>query len=184
MLQGRVTFTCKSLRGVRAPNTSSPLRSVRPEYSMSIIQFYLPFRAPHSRGKNHQPLLVHSWKAFLMLLDLFRARHLWVLSMQPFHLCLHVSHTFGWLPSILVLRAAFLFHKIPKFFHRFIPSLNLSCVGNDLTFDDPFHLLLQISFDFFGVSWGLFAIWSVRGSVGFQQRDVKHGMNFPPRRYF
>jgi len=36
--QGRVTLPCKSLRGVRAPNTSSPLRSVRPEYSMSIIQ--------------------------------------------------------------------------------------------------------------------------------------------------
>jgi len=39
MRQGRVTLACKSLRGVRAPNTSSPLRSVRPEYSMSIIQF-------------------------------------------------------------------------------------------------------------------------------------------------
>jgi len=38
MRQGRVTLPCKSLRGVRAPNTSSPLRSVRPEYSMSIIQ--------------------------------------------------------------------------------------------------------------------------------------------------
>jgi len=36
--QGRVTCPYKSLRGVRAPNTSSPLRSVRPEYSMSIIQ--------------------------------------------------------------------------------------------------------------------------------------------------
>ena len=36
--QGRVTLPCKSLRGVRVPNTSSPLRSVRPEYSMSIIQ--------------------------------------------------------------------------------------------------------------------------------------------------
>jgi len=36
--QGRVTLPCKSLRGVRAPNTSSPLRSVLPEYSMSIIQ--------------------------------------------------------------------------------------------------------------------------------------------------
>jgi len=36
--QGRVTLPCKSLRGVRAPNTSSPLRSFRPEYSMSIIQ--------------------------------------------------------------------------------------------------------------------------------------------------
>ena len=34
--QGRVTLPCKSLRGVRATNTSSPLRSVRPAYSMSI----------------------------------------------------------------------------------------------------------------------------------------------------
>jgi len=39
MRQGRVTLPCKSLRGVRAPKTSSPLRSVGPEYSMSIIQF-------------------------------------------------------------------------------------------------------------------------------------------------
>jgi len=38
MRQGTVTLPCKPLRGVRAPNTSSPLRSVRPEYSMSIIQ--------------------------------------------------------------------------------------------------------------------------------------------------
>ena len=38
MRQGRVTLPCKSLRGVRSPNTSSPLRSVRPQYSMSIIQ--------------------------------------------------------------------------------------------------------------------------------------------------
>jgi len=36
--QGRVTLPCQFLREVRAPNTSSPLRSVRPEYSMSIIQ--------------------------------------------------------------------------------------------------------------------------------------------------
>jgi len=36
--QGRVTLRGKSLRGVWAPNTSSPLPSVRPEYSMSIIQ--------------------------------------------------------------------------------------------------------------------------------------------------
>jgi len=41
--QGRVTLPCKSLRGVRAPNTSSPLRSVGPEYSMSIIQFIFLF---------------------------------------------------------------------------------------------------------------------------------------------
>jgi len=39
MRQGRVTLPCKSLRGIRAPNTSSPPPSLRPEYSMSIIQF-------------------------------------------------------------------------------------------------------------------------------------------------
>jgi len=36
--QGRATLPGKSLPGVRAPNTSSSLRSVRAEYSMSIIQ--------------------------------------------------------------------------------------------------------------------------------------------------
>jgi len=36
--QGRLSLPCKSLRGIRAPNMSSPHRSVRPEYSMSIIQ--------------------------------------------------------------------------------------------------------------------------------------------------
>ena len=35
--QGRVTMLLESLRGVSAPNTSSPLRSGRPEYSMSTI---------------------------------------------------------------------------------------------------------------------------------------------------
>ena len=38
---GRVTLLCKSLQRVSAPNTSSPLRSLRPEYSLSIIQSIL-----------------------------------------------------------------------------------------------------------------------------------------------
>jgi len=38
MPPGRVTLPCKSLQGVRAPNMSSPLQSVRPEYYVSIIQ--------------------------------------------------------------------------------------------------------------------------------------------------
>jgi len=42
--QGRVTLPCKSLRGVRAPNTSSPLRTVRPECSTSIIQSIFLFK--------------------------------------------------------------------------------------------------------------------------------------------
>ena len=75
-----------------------------------------------------------------MLLDLSPARHLRVLSMKPFHLFLRVLHTFRWLPGILVLRAAFACYKIPKLCHRFIPSSNLSRVGNDLTLDDPFYL--------------------------------------------
>ena len=109
---------------------------------MSIIQFYLAFRAPHSRGKNHQCLLVHRWKTCLMLLDLPQARHFQVLSMKPFHLFLRVPHTFRWLPSVRVLRAAVPFYKIPKLFDQFIPPSNLSRVGNDLTLDDPFYLPL------------------------------------------
>jgi len=120
--QGRVTLPCKSLRGVRAPNTSSPLRSFRPEYSTSNIQSIFHFKLHIVGVKNHRRLLVHRWKTFLMSLDLSRTRHLRVLSMKPFHLFLRVPHTFGWLPSILVLRAAFPFYKIPKLFHRFIPS--------------------------------------------------------------
>ena len=77
-----------------------------------------------------------------MSLDLSRAPHLRVLSMKPFHLFLRVHHTVGWLPSILVLRSAFPFYKIPKLFHRFVPSSNLSRVGNYLTLDDPFYLPL------------------------------------------
>jgi len=50
MRQGRVTLPCKSLRGVRAPNTSSPLRSVRPEYSMSIIQSFHLISSSTSQG--------------------------------------------------------------------------------------------------------------------------------------
>ena len=41
--QGRVTLPCKSFRGVRVSNTSSPLRSVRPKYPMSIIQSIFHF---------------------------------------------------------------------------------------------------------------------------------------------
>ena len=78
-----------------------------------------------------------------MLLDLSRARHFRVFSMKPFHLFLRVVHsTFRWLPSILVLHAAFPFYKIPMLLHSFIPSSNLSRVGNDLTLDDPFYLPL------------------------------------------
>jgi len=138
--QGRVTLPCKSLPGVRALNTSSPFRTLGPVYSMSIIHSIFPFRAPHSRGKNHRRLLVHRWKTFLMSLDLSRARHLRTFSMKPFHLFLRVIHTFGWLPSILILHAAFPFHKIVKLFHLFTPSSNLSRVRNDLTLDDPFYL--------------------------------------------
>jgi len=138
--QGRVALPCTSLRGVRAPNTSSPLRTVRPEYSVSIIQFFHPFRVLHSRGKNHRRFPVHQWKTFLMLLDLSGARHLRVLSMKPFHIFLRVPHSSRWLPSILLLRAAFLFYKIPKLFHRFIPSSIPSRVGNDITLDYSFYL--------------------------------------------
>jgi len=138
--QGRLTLPCKSIRGVRGPNTSPPLRSVRSEYSMSIIQVYLPFRAPHSRGKNHHLLLVHRWKTILMLHDLAWAQHPRVLSMKPFHIFLRVLHTFGRFPSILDLRPGFPFYKVPKLFHRFIPPSNQSRVGPDLTLDDPSYL--------------------------------------------
>jgi len=93
-------------------------------------------------GKNHQSLLAHQWKTFLMLLDLSGARHLRVPCMKPFHLFLRVLHTFAWFPSIFVLRAAFPFYKIPKLLHRFIPFPNISCVGDDLTLDNPFYLPL------------------------------------------
>jgi len=77
-----------------------------------------------------------------MLLDLSRARHLRGLSMKPFHLFLRIPHTLAGFPRISILRAAFLFHKIPKLFHWFSPSSNLSRVRNDLTPDDPFYLAL------------------------------------------
>ena len=101
---------------------------------------YLPFRVPHSRGKNHQRLLVHREKVFVMLLDRSRARDLRVLSMKPFHLFLRVPHALAGFPRIFILRAAFPFHKVRKLFHRFIPSSDLSRVGNDLTVDDPVYL--------------------------------------------
>jgi len=102
----------------------------------------LPLAWGCSRGQNHQRLLVHRWKTFLMSLDLSRARHPWVFSMKPFPLFLPLLHTFGWLPSILILHPAFPLHKILKLFHRFIPSSNLWRVGNDLALDDPFFLPL------------------------------------------
>jgi len=75
-----------------------------------------------------------------MSLDLSWARHLRVFSMKPFHLFLRVPHTLGGFPRIFIIRAAFPFHKVPKLFHRFIPSANLSRVGNHLTLDDRFYL--------------------------------------------
>ena len=71
--------------------------------------------------------------------------------MIPFHLFWRLVNTFTWFPSILFLRAAFPFYKIPKLFHLFSPSSNLSRVGNDLTLDNPFYLPLYVSLDLFGV---------------------------------
>jgi len=75
-----------------------------------------------------------------MLLDLSRAWHLRAFFMKPFHLFLRVPHTLVGFPPILILRAAYPFHKIRKLFHRVIPSSNLSRVGNDLTLADPRYL--------------------------------------------
>ena len=77
-----------------------------------------------------------------MLLDLSWARYLRIFSMKRFHLFLRVLHTFGLLPNILILRAAFSFHKVRKFFHRLIPSSHLLHVRNDLALDNPFYLAL------------------------------------------
>jgi len=137
--QRRVTLRCKSSRGLRAANMSSPLRSVLPEYTMSIYTIYFPSRAPYNRGKIHRRLHVHRWKTFLMSLDLSLTRHVRIPSLKPFHLFLRVLHTFGWLPSILILRAALPLHKIPQLLHRLLLSSNLSPVGNDLALDYPFY---------------------------------------------
>jgi len=140
--QGSVSLPCKSLRGVSAPNTSSPLGSVRPEYAMFIIQFFHLFRALHIRGKNHRWLLVRRWKTFPMSLDICQARHLRAFSKKSFHLLRRVLHTVVGFPSIFIFRAAFPFHRILKLSHRFIPSSHLSRIENDLTHDDLFHLPL------------------------------------------
>jgi len=75
-----------------------------------------------------------------MSLDLPRVRHLRILSIKPFHLFLRILHPFQWFPSIFILLAAFPFYKVRKLFHPFIPSSNLSRVGNTLALDDPFPL--------------------------------------------
>jgi len=55
MRQGRVTLPRKSLRGVRAPNTSSPLRSVRPELFFFVKSY--EFISYLTTGKpRHAPL--------------------------------------------------------------------------------------------------------------------------------
>jgi len=150
--QGRVTLPWKCLRGVRAANSSFPLRSVLPEYSMSIIHFLYLFRALHRTGKNHPRSLVHRWKTDLMSLDLSRARHLRVLSMKSLHLFLRILHPCRGFPSIFIFGPAFPFHKIPKLFHQLILASNLSRVRNDLALNDPSHLVLQISLDVLGIS--------------------------------
>ena len=150
------------------PNTSSPLQSFVPNTSSFIIHFFILFEARHSRGKNLRPLLVHRRKTFLISLNLIRSRHVRVFSMKTFHLFLRVFHTFGWLPGIFIFCASFPFHEVPKLFYHFIPSPNLSRVRDDFTLDNLLDFPLQISLDIFGFSWGLLAIWSVRGGIWFK----------------
>ena len=63
--QRRGTRLAESLRGVRGPNTGTPLRSLRPEYSMSIIQSHFGFMLHIVGVKNQRRLLVHRWKTVL-----------------------------------------------------------------------------------------------------------------------
>jgi len=117
------------------------------------------------------------------LRDLSGGRNIRVFSMKAFHLFLRVLHTFGWLPSIRVLHVAFPFIKIPKIIHRFIPISHLSPRRNDLAFHS-FYFRLQIPLHLFGIWYPLFAIWSVLGSVGFQQQNMKQRINLPSWQYF
>jgi len=119
---------------------------------MSIIQSIFHLVLHIVWVKTTGVLHVHRWNTFLMLLDLSQARPLRVFSMKPFYRFLRVLHTFSWFPRIFILHTAFLFPKIPKLFHHFIPSSNLSRVGNNVALDHPFHLLFSISLYVFGVS--------------------------------
>jgi len=139
--EGRVTLPGKSLRGFRALKTSSPLRSIRAEYSLSIIQSNFLLKL-HIVEVKPLPFACPLVENISMLLHLSWAWHLRVSFMKPLHLFLWVVHTLGWFPSILMLHAAFPVYKVPKLFHRFIPSSNLSLVRNDITFEDPFYLPL------------------------------------------
>jgi len=140
--QGMVTLPRKSLRGVRALRRA-PLFEVLVANTLRFIILSMFCRNLHKVGvKTTGSLLVHPWKTFVMLLDLSWARHIRILSLEPFPLFLRVLHTFRWRPSILILYAEFPCHKISKLFHRLIPPSNLSHVRNDLILDDPFYLPL------------------------------------------
>jgi len=84
---------------------------------------------------------------------------------------------------MLILRAAFPLHKIPKVSQQFIPSTNLLLVRNDLPMDDSFYLPLQVSLYMFRVWWWLFASWSAGELIGFQYGNTKSKRNFPPWGY-
>jgi len=79
-----------------------------------------------------------------MLLNLCRAWHCWILSMEPFRLFLPVLDTFPEFPSVFILWSAIPLQKSTKLFNQFISSLNHSCVRNDLAFDDHFYFPLHV----------------------------------------
>jgi len=77
-------------------------------------------------------------------------------------------------------RSPSILQKVPKLFHRFVSSWNLSGVRNDLNVIDLCYLRLQLSLNIFGFPWWLFTIRSIPESLGFRQGNLEYWMNFPP----
>jgi len=135
--QGSVTLPSKSLQGVHAPNTSSPLRSVRPEYSRSIIQYNFRLKLHTVGVKTIGVCLLTAGKPIYVTRPLvgpafpgFLYETIPPLPAQSSYLRVvpkdsHPPHSLS-------------FHKIPKRFYRFIPSSNLSCRRNNRAFNNSF----------------------------------------------
>jgi len=159
--QGRVTLHPTGLHEVRAPNTCSPLRSVRSAYSMSIKQFNFLFKFQ----------IVGVTTSGVFLLSTIR-KPFYVMRPRPGPASPGSSFETG---PPLPAHCPYL-PEAPQYFHH-TDSLstsqstkaplsvysipNLSRISNDLTLDDPWYFPFQVSLDISGIPGLLFALRSV-----------------------
>ena len=162
-------------------NTSSLHLSFVPNTFLTIIHSTVPLWALYDRCKNHESLLSHLLKTFLILLNQVWLRHSWVFPLKIFHNFPGIYQPLQWFTGILIIWAFCPFYKVTEFFKLRIYSSNLSRIGNDFTLHDFLNFPLHVSFVIFRFSWRLLSVRSIRDCIQFKEWEVKYGMDFPGR---